>query len=424
MRSQLFWERSDIQIQAILRKFCKRGFSVDVTRPFEGIKIIELSTMITAAQASLILGGQGAETIKVEPLGTGDPLRVIGSQKKQVSAFYSNFNRGKRSLVVELKDQRGQEIVQRLAHEADILISNYRPGVLNRLGLGYDTLSAQNPNLIYMAISGFGETGPMSSAPAYDHVIQAMTGFTAVQGMEQKPDYIRTPLCDKITGYTAAQALSAALYTRERQGRGQFIELSMLEACLAFIWPDGLMHYTMLDPDVMDLVPFSHYYQILELSDGYLACSPLTDAHWEAIFTLLDRPELRDNPLFATAASRLMNAGPVMAEIGNGRVNRTVKEALKILATGDVPCGASAPLPEVHQNPQIVARESLEEFTDTDLGHMRVPRPPVRFDGQKSSLPAAGPLHGKHTLEILSELGYQEDQIEKLEQDGVVKILA
>ena len=395
---------------------------LDVTRPFDGIKIIELSTMITAAQATLILGGQGAQTVKVEPLGVGDPLRVIGSQKRQVSAFFSNFNRGKRSLVVELKDERGQEIVQRLVKDADILISNYRPGVLDRLGLSYEALSAQNDRLIYMAISGFGADGPMAAAPAYDHVIQAMTGMTAVQGMEQRPDYIRTPLCDKITGYTAAQALCAALFTRERTGKGQFIELSMLEACLAFIWPDGLMHHSMLDPDVMKLVPFSHYYHILELSNGYLACAPLTDQHWDAVFTLLDRPELRDNPIFASTTSRLTNAGPVMAELGKGPINRTVSEAETILAAGDVPFGVCAALPELHTNPQILARQSIEEFTDTDLGKIRVPRPPVRFEGQKASLPAGGPLHGKHTLEILAELGYEKDVIAKLAQDNIVKI--
>lgn len=392
----------------------------DLSRPLSGIKIIELSTMITAAQATLILGGQGASTIKVEPPGTGDPLRAIGSQKHRVSAFFSNFNRGKRSLVVDLKKPEAQAIIQQLARDSDILISNYRPGVLDRLGLGYETLSALNENLIYMSISGFGETGPMADAPAYDHVIQAMAGFTSVQGMEKRPDYMRTPICDKITGYTAAQALSAALYIREREQRGQYIELSMLEACLAFIWPDGLMHHSFLDPDVIDLVPFSHYYHILELRDGYLACAPLSDLHWEAVFKLLDRPDLRSNPYFASITSRLMNAGPVMAEIGNGPVDRSVEEALAILAEGDVPCGACASLPELHNHPQLVARQSLEEFHDAKLGHMRVPRPPVRFGSERASLPQAGPIHGAHTREILQEIGYSDEKIETLIENKII----
>ena len=181
-------------------------------QPLAGIKIIELSNMITCSLAAMTMSAQGADVIKVEPPGMGDKMRPLGTQKNGVSGFFHNCNRGKRSLAIDLKSQAGVDAVKELASKADILIHNYRPGAMNRLGLGSDDLRNENPKLIYIAISGFGTSGPMADHPAFDHVIQGMVGFTDLQSSEEDSfDHIKTFICDKVTAYTACQAATAAL---------------------------------------------------------------------------------------------------------------------------------------------------------------------------------------------------------------------
>ena len=257
-------------------------------QPLAGVKIIELSTMITCAVAAMMLSAQGAEVIKVEPPIIGDPGRLIGTQKNGVSAFFHNCNRGKRSLAIDLKTQTGRDAVMRLAADADVLLHNYRPGVMDKLGLGSETLRAANERLIYLGVSGFGTTGPMSANAAYDHVIQGLSGITAMQGRDSEMKYINTLICDKITAYTVAQAATAALLARASTGKGQHIDISMLQASLAFLWPDGMMHKTIEDKDgVIDMPPISDYYQTLDLRDGSIALAPLQDHHWNAILPML-----------------------------------------------------------------------------------------------------------------------------------------
>ena len=217
-------------------------------QPLAGIKIIELSNMITCSLAAMNMSAQGADVIKVEPPGMGDKMRPLGTQKNGVSGFFHNCNRGKRSLAIDLKSKAGVDAVKGLASEADILIHNYRPGVMDRLGLGSDDLRNENPKLIYIAISGFGTSGPMADLPAFDHVIQGIVGFTDLQSSEEDSfDHIKTFICDKVTAYTACQAATAALLARTNTNCGQHIDISMLHACLSFMWPDGMMHRTLKD---------------------------------------------------------------------------------------------------------------------------------------------------------------------------------
>ena len=205
-------------------------------QPLAGIKIIELSNMITCSLAAMTMSAQGADVIKVEPPGMGDKMRPLGTQKNGVSGFFHNCNRGKRSLAIDLKSQAGVDAVKELASKADILIHNYRPGVMDRLGLGSDDLRNENPKLIYIAISGFGTSGPMADLPAFDHVIQGIVGFTDLQSSEADSfDHIKTFICDKVTAYTACQAATAALLARTNTNCGQHIDISML--CLLYTSP-------------------------------------------------------------------------------------------------------------------------------------------------------------------------------------------
>ena len=246
-------------------------------KPLEGVTVLEFSTMITASFAAMMLAEQGATVIKVEPMNMGDPMRYIGANKGGISSLFANCNRGKRSIRVNLKESQGQELIRELVPQVDIFIHNFRPGVMDKLNLGSEALRELNPRLIYTAISGFGKEGPLGGAPAYDPIIQAQAGLTATQGKEE-PAFFRTLICDKITAYTACQAVTCALYVREKTGAGQHIDLSMLDAGLFFVFPDGFQNHTLLDPDhvpgplLIDLL-----YELTLTKDGAVTISAATD---------------------------------------------------------------------------------------------------------------------------------------------------
>ena len=369
----------------------------------------------------MMLSAQGAEVIKVEPPVIGDPGRLIGTQKNGVSAFFHNCNRGKRSLAIDLKTQTGRDAVMRLAADADVLLHNYRPGVMDKLGLGSETLRAANERLIYLGVSGFGTTGPMSANAAYDHVIQGLSGITAMQGRDSEMKYINTLICDKITAYTVAQAATAALLARASTGKGQHIDISMLQANLAFMWPDGMMHKTIEDKDgVIDMPPISDYYQTLDLRDGSIALAPLQDHHWNAILPMLGYPELLEDPRFNSMGGRLMHMDDVMEILRQPRTDHSVADALEILMAADVPCAPCIARDDLKSHPQIEAIEALETYKTPLHGALTVPRPPARFEGENASQAAPSPALGEHSRSILETLGYSGKDIDALIADGSV----
>jgi crotonobetainyl-CoA:carnitine CoA-transferase CaiB-like acyl-CoA transferase len=272
-------------------------------KPFEGITIIEFSTMITASLAAMMMGEQGARVIKVEPTDTGDPMRYIGTAKGGISSLFANCNRGKESIRINIKDDQGQALIQEMTRSVDILIHNFRPGVMDRFNLGSDQLRAENPRLIYMAISGFGSEGPLRDAPAYDPVIQAHSGMTAAQGAGSH-EFIRNLMCDKMTAYTAWQAITSGLYVRERTGEGQHIDLSMLDASMAFLFPDAYQNHTLLDEDI-ELQPLLSdlLYQLTVTSDGALNMAAATDRQRQGVLRALGKESLMDDPRFNTLES-------------------------------------------------------------------------------------------------------------------------
>ena len=390
-------------------------------QPLAGIKIIELSTMITCAVAAMMLSAQGAEVIKVEPPVIGDPGRLIGTQKNGVSAFFHNCNRGKQSLAIDLKTQTGRNALMRLAADADVLMHNYRPGVMEKLGLGSETLRGANERLIYLGVSGFGTTGPMSANPAYDHVIQGLSGLTSMQGRDSEMKYVNTLICDKITAYTVAQATTAALLARTSTGAGQHIDISMLQSSLAFMWPDGMMHKTIEDQNgVIDMPPMSDYYQTLDLHDGSIAMAPLQDHHWNAILPMLGYPELLEDPRFNSMGGRLMHMDHVMEILRQPRTDHSVDEALKILTAADVPCAPCVARHDLKTHPQIEAIEALETYETPLHGALTVPRPPARFEGENASHAAPSPGLGEHSRSILETLGYSGKDIDALVAEGSV----
>ncbi len=393
-------------------------------QPLAGLKVVELSTMITCSLAAMTLRSQGASVVKVEPPGMGDAMRKIGTQKAAMSTLFNNCNRGKRSLAVDLKSPAGQEAITQLAQEADVLLHNYRPGVMDRLGFGSDRLRQLNPKLVYISVSGFGTTGPMAAKPAYDHVIQGLSGLTDLQGEEADEfKYVRSLVCDKVTAYTVAQAATAALLARATTGVGQHIEISMLHACLAFLWPDMMMNHTLEadDREAIVMPPMADYYQVLTLKDGALTIAALHDHHWEALLPMIGRADLLDDPAFNSMAGRAMNIDKIMQVVKQAQIDIGVHEAMAILEEADVPCAICERRDTLSANDQIKAIGAIESYVSKTMGKITVPTPPVLFEGKATSLAADSPILGQHSAEILRELGFEQSRIEALCAEGSVE---
>ena len=390
-------------------------------QPLAGLEVIELSTMITCSLAAMNMAAQGASVIKVEPPIMGDQMRVLGTQKNGVSAFFHNANRGKRSLAIDLKSAEGVEAIKKLVARADVLLHNYRPGVMQRLGLGSEVLRKLNPKLIYIAVTGFGTQGAMADEPAYDHVIQGMAGFTSLQSEEDDQfSFIRTFICDKVTAYTVAQAATAALLARATTGEGQHIDISMLHACLAFMWPDGMMHRTIKDKDKFEMSPGSDYFQTLNFSDGSAAVAPLQDAHWQVLLPLIGYPELVGTPIYGSVPARMSNMREITQIFKKPRIDVGVEKALEVLRAADIPCGPCIDRDELEGVEQIQAIGALETYVTKAMGELTVPTPPVQFDGAATSHAQPSPLLGEHSRIILTELGWDKQSIDALISAGTV----
>jgi len=389
-------------------------------KPLEGVTVVELSTMITASLAAMMAAEQGARVIKVEPMDQGDPMRYIGSNKGGDSGLFANCNRGKESLRLDLKQQAGAHVVAQLAASADVLISNYRPGVLDRFGLGSEALRQANPRLIYLAITGFGRDGPMSGAPAYDPVVQAQAGLAAVQGTEQ-PAFIRNLVCDKITAYTACQALTAALYQRERTGEGQHVDLSMMDASLFFVFPDGFMNHTLLDDDVVQQPLLADLlYELTETQDGGITLSAGTPRQREGVLKALDRLDLMADERFASLEALLANIDAYRAELREAFLTWTSDAILERLHANDVPCAKCLTREEALAHPQIEANDSVDTAVHPRMGTIRRVRPPARFRGQPLDPASHSPAHGEHSRQVLEALGYPAEEIDALMAQGAV----
>ena len=390
-------------------------------QPLAGLEVIELSNMITCSLAAQTMAAQGANIIKIEPPVGGDQMRPLGTQKSGVSGFFHNCNRGKQSLAIDLKSEAGVDAVKKLAAQADILLHNYRPGVMDRIGLGSDVLRKINSRLVYVAVSGFGTKGPMADFPAFDHVIQGLAGFTDLQAPEDNSfDFIRTFICDKVTAYTVAQAATAALVARATTGEGQHIDISMLHACIAFMWPDGMMHRTLKDDDRFTMSPGSEYFQTINYSDGAVAVAPLRDHHWEALLPMLGYPELLDTAPYNSVPARMTNMKEVTQVLKNPRHDIGVEAAMEVLVAADVPCAPCVKRDNLEASEQIAAIGALETYITEAMGKLTVPTPPVQFEGAAASQAEPSPLLGQHSRSILAELGWDNGAIDDLINSGAV----
>jgi len=379
--------------------------------------------MITASFAAMMMAEQGASVIKVEPIELGDPMRFLGSSKGGISALFANCNRGKRSLRLDIKAPQGKQVIESLAAETDVILCNFRPGVMDKLGLGSEALRAINPRLIYAAITGFGTRGPARNQPAYDPVIQAQAGFAAVQGQgKQGPEFVRNLTCDKVTAYTASQAVTAALYVREKSGEGQHIDLSMMDAGLFFLFPDGFMHRTLLDADVEHVPPLSEIlYDLTVTRDGGVTLSAANQAQQIGLLSAIDQLPLLADERFNSAEKLIANIDEFRELLRAEFLNFGTDELLQKLEENDVPAAKCLSYEEVLAHPQYEANASIDVCHHPIMGEMRRVKSPAQFQGERLEPGSDSPAHGEHTREVLGELGWSEAQIAALIAEGVAR---
>jgi crotonobetainyl-CoA:carnitine CoA-transferase CaiB-like acyl-CoA transferase len=370
-----------------------------------GVRVIDLTVNLSGPFSTLILAQQGADVIKVERPPVGDILRKIGSGRGGTSAYFVNTNWGKRSIALDFDLAADLETLRRLIATADVLVENFRPSVMPRLGFAADDLVGQYPELIYAAIRGFPSTSKLADAPAYDHVIQAMTGFGSNQAdlKSGTPVLVQQAVVDKVTGLTAAQAITAALFERSRTGRGQFIEIPMLHAGLAFLWPDATTNVTMRGE--FDQLPSqSRTFRLTPCADGYVAMVTVTTPQWDGLLRAVGKHELVGHPDLDDPQKRGRNSAPVMKEVAGILASLPTDDVVARLQVEGVPCAKVTSLEELPERIDATSPGFLVHEVHPQLGEMVHPRSAARFEGEVELRPS--PAVGEHTAEILAELDH------------------
>jgi len=393
-----------------------------MAEPLAGYRILDCAAYVTGPLASMILGDQGADVIKIEPVGLGDPMRHLGTSRGGIGALFAGCNRSKRSISLNLREPRGRELLESLVEGADVFVQNFRPGVVDRLGIGEPALRRRRPDLVYVSISAFGHVGPWSGKPAFDHVVQAAAGIASVQADREsgEPRFVRNAVVDKVTAYTAAQAITAALLQRERTGEGSHVRLTMLESAISFMWPDAMDRETLLGEGV-DLRPaLAEAYRMIRVKDGHIAVAVLTQDQLYGLFRAVDRPEFIEDPRFSTINALLKNLDALMEETAAAALERTVEDTIAALELEDVPCAPVLATHEIAGHPQLRANRSLEEVHHPSMGRMRRPRPAARFSDEPPSATRHAPRLGEHTDEILTGLGLGAGEIAEVRAKGIV----
>ena len=391
--------------------------------PLDGIRIVDLSVALTGPLAAGMLVDQGADCVKVEQAPTGDVVRWLGSTVAGISAMFQAANRGKRSIVLDLGQADGLAILRDLVADADVLVQNFRPGVAERLGVAYDDIRSIRPDIVYADLTGFGPSGPYSHRRVYDTVIQAQSGLAASQtGLnDDQPKFLKQLVCDKVTAYTACQAITAALFARSRGAGGQHLELSMLDACIAFLFVDGAEHEVILDGDHSGPQSVAANNTPLAFDGGFAAVTVPTDKEFHGLARAMGVDS--SDPDLATVRDRTANREKAMAvhrAVRENATKLTVSEAEALLDANQVPFGIVRAVNEIQDDPQVIANGVFSEFDHPAAGRVRHHRPPTRFHGTPTELrEPASPTLGQHSDEILTETG-RGDRIDELRAAGVV----
>ena len=395
-------------------------------RPLAGIRVLDLTNVLAGPFACHQLAHLGAEVIKVEAVGAGDLARNLGADPalsaRGMGISFLAQNAGKSSLTLNLKDARGKTALRRLVTTADVLVENFRPGVMDRLGLGHKTLAADNPRLIYCAISGFGQDGPWADRPAYDQIVQGLSGVMSITGdADSAPLRVGYPLADTLGGITAAMTICAALNAPERGG---FIDVSMLDSVLATMgWVVSNHLIGGVDPAPHgNENPTSTPSGTFQCADGLRNIAANKDEQWHALAHHLGRADLLDAPAYASREARKRNRLRLKAELETVLTTRCAKDWAQELNAIGVPVGEVMRVPDILAHPQVADRAFLGRFEDVPGigGAIDVVRIGAMIDGQRPSVTTPPPTLGADSDAILSELGYSADEVEELRAEGVI----
>lgn len=394
--------------------------------PLEGIRVLDVSRVLAGPFCTMILGDLGAEVIKVEAPKIGDGTRIWGPPFiDSESAYFLSINRNKKSITVNLKHPEGRKIIYKLAEKSDVFIENFRPEVVKRLGVSYEDICKVNPKIIYCSISGFGQTGPYRDKPAYDLLIQAMSGFMSFTGEPSRPPVrIGVAIMDLGAGMYAAISILAALRAREITGKGQRIDISLLDSAVSWLTYMAMNYFaTGRNPRRMgsahpNIVP----YQCFEDKNGrYFAVAVGTDGHWKDLCRAIGKPEWMENPKYATNPKRVENRDELVEVLSEIFKTKSRDEWLRMLEEHDVPCAPVYEVSEVLSDPQVMHREMIVEVDHPTIGKLKQLGIPMKFSETPCRIKYPPPLLGQHTEEILKELlEYSDEEIEELKREGVI----
>ncbi|TDN96822.1 crotonobetainyl-CoA:carnitine CoA-transferase CaiB-like acyl-CoA transferase [Halomonas ventosae] len=393
------------------------------TGSLSGIRVIDLTRVISGPFCTQILGDHGAEVIKVESPGRGDVVRAQGNMVNGFSWYFAQFNRNKRSVTLDLRQEAGRAVLHRLLEGGDVLVENFRPGVLAKMGLDDETLRAQYPHLVVGRINGFGSTGPYRDRPAYDFIAQAMSGFMGVNGpADGEPMRAAPPISDMVASQNLAFGICAALVRRERSGQGDIVETALTNGLI------GMMGYLAAEFFATDRIPartgndhpMLYPYGLFRASDGEVAIAPSNDAMVERLFRALGMLHLLDDERFADNNRRMANREALRECLTAVTETRSVDAWIDHLNRAGVPCGRVHDLRETFADPQVQAQQMRIELDQGELGRIPVTGFPVKMQEAPAAVHHPVPRLGEHTREILAELGLDEDELKALEAQGVI----
>ena len=381
--------------------------------PYKGVRVLELTSTVSGPFAGMMLADQGADVIKIEPPGIGDLARFMGTIKDGMGAMFSTLNRNKKCICLDFKNEEDLEVLKKLVSTADVLIENYRPGIVKKLGIDYESLSKINPDLIYCSISGYGQSGPYKEKKVYDPLIQGTVGIPLAQN-NQSPELIRTIIYDKVTGLTSAQAISAALYQKAIGEGGQYLPISMMESALYYNWPDLMMNYT-FDEGGVNIGELADLFEVYETNDGGVVLIIIANDEVFTKFCTVFDLSLHLDEKYNNLVSRIINKEELTIEINKVTRFLSSKELEDKMDREGISASICNELNEVYKDPQVVEQGSITEINHPELGIMRMPKPPANLKGQSSFPRSLAPILGYDNREVLSSINIDDGTIQRME---------
>ena len=381
--------------------------------PYKGVRVLELTSTVSGPFAGMMLADQGADVIKIEPPGIGDLARFMGTIKDGMGAMFSTLNRNKKCICLDFKNEEDLEVLKKLVSTADVLIENYRPGIVKKLGIDYESLSKINPDLIYCSISGYGQSGPYKEKKVYDPLIQGTVGIPLAQN-NQSPELIRTIIYDKVTGLTSAQAISAALYQKAIGEGGQYLPISMMESALYYNWPDLMMNYT-FDEGGVNIGELADLFEVYETNDGGVVLIIIANDEVFTKFCIVFDLSLHLDEKYNNLVSRIINKEELTIEVNKVTRSLSSKELEDKMDLEGISASICNELNEVYKDPQVVEQGSITEIDHPELGIMRMPKPPANLKGQGSFPRSLAPILGYDNREVLSSINIDDDTIQRME---------